>query len=249
MIKVNNTEIEEGAILKEMQYHDAGSHGEAKHKATEALVISELLQQEARKLGFDGQVDDFLDDLLENEIDLPQASEDVCQRYYENNRHKFFSSPLVEGRHILLAVSESNEKEREEARQMGDQLIRKLKGHPEHFSELASQYSRCPSAKTGGHLGQIGKGQTVPEFEEQLFRCEEGLHEKALESRYGIHVVWVDHIEAGRQLPFEAVKHKISEYLGDRLRFKAIAHYIQNLANQADIEGFELSDNNTPLMQ
>ena len=50
MIRVNNTEFDETAIVKEMQYHAAETHTEAKNKACEALIISELLKQRAQEL-------------------------------------------------------------------------------------------------------------------------------------------------------------------------------------------------------
>ncbi|TNC80011.1 MAG: peptidylprolyl isomerase [Oleiphilus sp.] len=249
MIRVNGAEIDESAILKEMQYHEADTHDKAKNKACEALVVSELLKQKANTQGFEEDVDGYIDHLLEHELEVPEASEEVCRRYYENNQHKFKTSPLVEGRHILIAASESNAAERSEALELANNLINTLQDDPQAFGDLVKQYSRCPSSKTGGHLGQIGKGQTVPEFERQLFNCHEGLADSPIESRYGVHVVWVDHIEPGRALPFEAVQKKIADYLGERLRFKSIAHYIQNLANEAKIEGFELSGDGSPLMQ
>jgi peptidyl-prolyl cis-trans isomerase C len=249
MIRVNDTEIDESLVMKEMQYHSAGSQEEAKFKACESLIVSEVLQQRAKELGFGEDIDTFLDEVFEQELDAPEASEEVCQRYYDNNLHKFRSSPLVQGRHILLSAAADDAKARSEALEQGKVLIEQLQRNPEDFSELAAKFSRCPSGKTGGTLGQIGKGQTVPEFERKLFSCETGLATAPIESRYGVHVVWVDHIVPGEQLPYEAVSKKVAEYLNDRLRFKSIAHYIQNLVNQADIKGFDMPQNETPLMQ
>lgn len=249
MIRVNETEIDEARVMKEMQYHAADSQEEAKHKACESLIVTEVLRQRAKALGFDQDIDTFIDEVFEQELDAPEASEEVCQRYYENNLAKFRSSPLVQGRHILLAAAADDAKERSEALEQAKVLIEKLQKHPEDFAELAAKFSRCPSGKTGGTLGQVGKGQTVPEFERKLFSCEAGLAAAPIESRYGVHVVWVDHIVPGEQLPYEAVSKKVAEYLNDRLRFKSIAHYIQNLVNEADIKGFDMPQTETPLMQ
>ncbi|UUZ56078.1 peptidyl-prolyl cis-trans isomerase [Massilia sp. H-1] len=48
------------------------------------------------------------------------------------------------------------------------------KQHPERFAELAGAYSNCVSGKVGGSLGQLAKGQSVPEFDALLFRLAEG---------------------------------------------------------------------------
>ena len=50
MIRVNQTEFDETTIIKEMQYHAAETHTEAKNKACEALIIAELLKQRAAQL-------------------------------------------------------------------------------------------------------------------------------------------------------------------------------------------------------
>jgi len=50
--------------------------------------------------------------------------------------------------------------------------------------------SDCPSKENGGDLGQIGKGQTVSEFENVLFRMQEGeLSCTPVDSRYGYHII------------------------------------------------------------
>ncbi len=249
MIRVNDTHIDESLIMKEMQYHVADSQEEAKHKACESLIVTEVLQQRAETLGFGGSIDTFIDQVFEQELDAPEASEEVCRRYYENNLDKFRSSPLVQGRHILLAAPADDAKQRSESLDQAKVLIEQLQGNPEDFSQLAEKFSRCPSGKTGGSLGQIGKGQTVPEFERKLFACEPGLADAPIESRYGVHVVWLDHIIPGEQLPYEAVSKNVAEYLNDRLRFKSIAHYIQSLVNEAEIKGFDMPQSETPLMQ
>ena len=58
-IRVNDIEIGAAWIAEEMQYHPAASAEEAQRAAAEALVVRELLRQEARAQGFgDGYVID-----------------------------------------------------------------------------------------------------------------------------------------------------------------------------------------------
>jgi len=260
MIRVNETEIDETAIVNEMQYHNAESHNDAKNMASEALVIAELLKQQADKLGIAGsfakntakssiEEDGCLEALLDAEVDIPSASEEDCRQYFESNPKKFMTTPLIEARHILLEAAPDDADARAEALEKGKQLIARLQDNLELFSELATLHSRCPSAKTGGQLGQLGKGQTVPEFERQLFNCQPGLLSSPIESRYGIHVVLLDHREEGRALTYDMVKERISDYLNERVRRKAIAQYIGTLISNAEIEGFDFSVSSSPLMQ
>lgn len=258
MIRVNQTEFDETAIVKEMQYHTAETHTESKNKACESLIISELLKQRAEELNLAGGTnsqeaqsteDAFLEALLDIEVEVPSASEEDSRQYFEANPKKFMTSPLVEARHILLDASPDDAKARSEATELAEQLIKRLQENIGQFEELAKMHSKCPSKETGGHLGQLGKGQTVPEFERQLFNCPEGLASAPIESRYGVHVVFINHKEDGKALPYEMVKERISDYLNEKVRRKAIAQYIHSLISNADIEGFDFSVSESPLMQ
>ena len=37
------------------------------------------------------------------------------------------------------------------------------------FADLAKEHSQCPSGRDGGALGEFGRGQMVPEFDEVVF--------------------------------------------------------------------------------
>lgn len=258
MIRVNQREFDETAIVKEMQYHAAQTHSEAKNKACEALIIGELLKQRAESLGlFSPEKQEtelttneaYLDALIEKEVSMPTATEADCLQYFEANPKKFMTSPLLEARHILLAASPDDAQARSEANELAVQLIQRLEADLALFPELANLHSKCPSAKVGGQLGQLSKGQTVPEFERQLFNCESGLAKSPIESRYGVHVVIVDNQVAGKALPFDMVKDRIADYLNEKVRRKAIAQYILTLISEAQIEGFDFSVSASPLMQ
>ena len=256
MISVNNTQFDESAILKEMQYHNAETETESKLKASESLIICELLKQRAKALNLltetaDDESDDnadFLEELVNLEVAMPTAKDDECRAYFDQNPNKFMTSPLVEGRHILLASPPDNVKERSEVIDHAKVLIKKLTGNLDLFSDLATSHSRCPSAKTGGSLGQISKGQTVPEFERQLFNCKPGLVSAPIESRYGVHVVLVDYVVPGKALPYELVKERIADYLNEKVRRKAIAQYLQSLISDADLQGFDMAQSESPLI-
>jgi peptidyl-prolyl cis-trans isomerase C len=250
MIRVNGITLEEEAILQEMQYHQGADQREAMIRAGESLVIGELVRQRAAELGLEAGADgEFLDALLDAEVTVPEASEEDCRRYYEQNPERFCSSPLVAARHILIAAAKDDETERLQAEDKAKAILEQLKNSPELFAELARQHSSCPSKETGGELGQLSRGQTVPEFEQQLFRCEPGLVPDPIPSRYGFHVAMVDQKVDGRQLPYELVSQRIHDYLHDRVKRKAVAQYIQTLIAEADIEGFDFEQPQGPLLQ
>lgn len=255
MIEVNQSVIAESTLFAEAQYHPASSQEEALAKASETLIIGELLKQRAKEIGIEVQdddvkaaEDDYLEQLIAREVHYPKADDDACRQYFAQNQERFMSSPLLEVRHILLAAAPDDEVQRVEAKTLAEAVIQKLK-EGESFSELAAKHSICPSSQTQGSLGQISKGQTVPEFERQVFRVEHGLMEAPVETRYGFHVVMVDRHVPGQPLPYEAVRQKIAEYLDTKVRNKAISQYIQTLISEAEIKGYQFDVDGSPLMQ
>ncbi len=253
MIKVNQIEISEDAIAAEMQYHGAETQREAMLKAGESLVISELLRQRANELGFYDKEsakdeDSFSQQLFNHELDCPSASDQDCLNYFKQNPDKFFSSPLVEARHILVAANPADPEASMVGKEKAEKLLRQLQVDGQLFDMLAKQYSDCTSKETGGQLGQLSRGQTVPEFERQVFQCVQGLIAAPIETRYGFHIVKIDHVVPGKALPLEAVEERIRHYLNEKVRRKAIAQYIEQLISSAEIEGFDFNVSDSPLM-
>ncbi|MCJ8169151.1 peptidylprolyl isomerase [Atopomonas sediminilitoris] len=246
-IKVNGQAIKADAIAQELQYHPAATREDAVFEACQALVIRSLLQQRIAELGLDQAANGtaldeeaLIQTLLAQEVTLPTADDAACERYFEQNRDKFASAPLVAARHILLACADDDTQARIELREQAQALIAQLQAEPDAFARLALAHSGCPSKNQGGELGQLSKGQAVPEFERQLFRLGLGLAAQPVESRYGFHVVWVDQHLEGRQLPFEAVKEKIRDELDQNVWQTAVNQYLRKLVGEAAIEGIYL---------
>lgn len=261
-VTVNGVAIAEKAIATEAQNHPSRSGKEAVDAASRALAIRELLLQEARRLGVspdplpDAQgrketdEDALVRQLLDHEIDIPEADEETCQRYYENNRKRFVQPDLFEASHILFSASPDDAPGYERAVTEAEATLRVVQKNPDIFESAARERSDCPSAKDGGRLGQITRGQTVPEFETVLFDLEPGqLCGAPVKSRYGVHVVRLDRKISGGPLPFEAVKQRITDYLHEASWRRAVSQYIGILAGRAEIVGVQLGNNTSPLVQ
>lgn len=57
------------------------------------------------------------------------------------------------------------------------------------FAEAAKQYSKCPSGKSGGDLGEFSKGQMVPEFDKVVFNEEIGKVHGPVKTQFGFHLL------------------------------------------------------------
>ena len=255
-IRVNGVLIEPEAMALELQYHPAAEQSEAMFLAAQALVIRELLQQRCSELSVkveagigESQEEAAIRSLIELEVPVPEADESVCEHFYASNLPRFVSAPLLAARHILLECAPDDIEARISKREQADALLVQLQADPQRFTELALAHSACPSKEQGGALGQLSKGQTVPEFERQLFRQPQGLVSQPLESRYGFHVVYVDQRVEGLQLPYEAVAQDIRRELYQRVWQKSVAQYLQTLVGAADIQGIQLAGADSPLLQ
>jgi peptidyl-prolyl cis-trans isomerase C len=261
---VNGVEISDHAISSELQYHPAGSVEEAREAATRALVVRELLLQAVARRGIDrpdppeqAQADERETDdealirtLLAREVTTPEPDDATCRRFYEQNVKRFRRPDLFEAAHMLFPADPEDAEASARAKQQASAALAQVLAGPERFAELARELSACSSAAHGGNLGQITRGQTVPEFETFLFSLEPGqICPVAVKTRFGYHVLRLDRRIEGRQLPFEAVRDRIAGYLREHVWRRAVSQYLQLLVGQAEIRGIELKGASTPLVQ
>lgn len=262
IISVNGVAIPREEISREAQNHCAATPAASWTEAAQALVIRQVLLQEALRLSLspepatDNQGRRETDEealiraLVEQEVKTPTPDEPSCRRYYEQNRQKFRSSDLYEVAHILIAANPDDPVQVEEKRQSAVALIEILLRDASSFADAARVYSACPSREQGGNLGQISRGQTVAEFEKALARLMPGIiAPEPIHTRYGFHVVRLDRRIEGEVLAYELVAGRIADYLDETCRRQAVAQYIGILAAQARIEGFSLAPPNGRKLQ
>ncbi|MGE5147002.1 MAG: peptidylprolyl isomerase [Candidatus Eiseniibacteriota bacterium] len=261
-VTVNGVEITQAAIAAETQNHPAPDAESARAEAVRALVIRELLLQEARRLALvaeprqdeegrrETDEEAQIRALLDREITTPEADAASCRRYYDNNRRRFTSEDIYEAAHILLSAAPEDKVAYEAAEREAKAIIDVLIERPTLFADMARERSACPSGAEGGNLGQLTRGQTVAEFETFLFALDEGqLCPVPVKTRYGVHVLRLDRKIAGRTLPFEAVKDEIARYLAEASWHRAAYQYVRILAGRAEIAGADVEGSQGPLVQ
>ena len=57
------------------------------------------------------------------------------------------------------------------------------------FAEVAKQHSLCPSGAQGGDLGEFGRGQMVPEFDQVVFTGELHSVHGPVKTQFGYHLL------------------------------------------------------------
>ncbi len=260
-VSVNGVVIARKAIAAEVQNCPAANPGEGWRAATRALVIRELLLQEAQRLQLaavqevdlegrkETEEDALVRALIAQEVAVPEADEATLRRFYAANPARFTTPPLYEADHILIAARQDDAAAFATAREQATALMALLADAPERFADLARAHSACPSAALGGSLGQIGPGDTTADFERALERLAPGDISGPVETRYGVHLIRLNRRIDGELLPFDMVSGRIRAYLEEHVRRQAAAQYIALLIGRADIRGIALDGADTPLVQ
>jgi peptidyl-prolyl cis-trans isomerase C len=224
------------------------------HASPQAAAVRELLRQRAAIAGFATaeasgvEADAAIERLLEKEVATPEPGEGECRRYYDAHPAEFTSGELACARHILFQVTPGAPVPAIRAK--AELTLAELAKDASKFDQLARELSNCPSGQHGGNLGQLGRGETVPEFEQALFNgAYTGIYPRLVKTRFGFHVLAVDRREPGRKIPFDAAREKIAQRLRERVMHRALQQYVSVLAGQAVVEGVDLGAARTPLVR
>jgi len=217
-------------------------------------ALRELLRQHAVAAGFAAanasgdDADAAIERLLETEVATPEPGDEECRRYYDAHPAEFASGELAFARHILFQVTPGAPVPAIRAK--AELTLAELARDSSKFEQLARELSNCPSGQQGGNLGQLGRGETVPEFEQALFNgAYTGIYPQLVKTRFGFHVLAVDRREPGRRIPFDAAREKIAQRLRERVMQRALQQYVSVLAGQAEVHGVDLGAVSTPLVR
>ena len=244
---VNGVDIDDTEVEQELAHHQGA--GNPLKQAVQELVLRRLLLDEARRLGLSAASDDDLvEALFAQEVKVPVADDAACRTFYAQRPQLFRSGALVEARHILFQVTP--EAPLDLLRTTAQAVLDALKAAPVRFTELAGQYSNCPSGAVGGNLGQLSPGQSVPEFDALVFLLDEGeLAGRLLETRFGYHIVQVLRRIEGKAIAYEAVQAQIADRLSRAAWQRAVHQYLHLLVGRAEIDGVQLEGTASPLVQ
>lgn len=255
-ITVNGIKITPEQISAEVQYHPAGSLPEAKYQAMQALVIRELLLQKAMSLGMCSHEealknpDNIIESLLEREIAVQEPSAEECALYYKNNSSKFQTAPVCEASHIFYPAPVEDDEARRKAYDRAMASLERIRTKPSLFESIAHAESACSSAKSGGFLGQISKGQTVPAFEAALLAMKEGeVSQAPVATEVGYHIIRMHRKSEGKVLPLDVAMEWVADHLKKQRWNTTFRQYVQILAGEAKISGFHMKGADTPLVQ
>jgi parvulin-like peptidyl-prolyl isomerase len=119
-----------------------------------------------------------------------------ARKYYEENPSAFRVPAGRSASHILV-----------KDKALADRLA--AEATSANFAALARRYSEDPGSKAqGGDLGQIQRGQLVPEFEKAAFALKNGEISRPVKTQFGYHIIRAETTPA-RVTPFAEAKANI----------------------------------------
>jgi peptidyl-prolyl cis-trans isomerase D len=173
------------------------------------------------------------------------VSREDLQAYYDQHRDDYRVPEQVNVSHILIktplpgADGKVDPKGVEEARKKAEDVLKQLKAGG-NFADLAKKYSEDPgSGKNGGSLGWIGKGRTVPEFEQTAFSLAKGATSGLVQSSYGFHIIRLDDKQAAHVKTLDEVKDQIEGSIRQQKAAQAAANQVNALLAQARSAGID----------
>lgn len=226
-IEVNEGEVEKSyqAMLKQ-----AGNLMNLKALAAKQGLTLEALRESIRT----GKRIDALVARVTAKAAAPSSEE--IQAWYENHPADYRKPDRAQVRHILIKPACASEADKAATSSRLLDLKQQIEAGAD-FADLAAAHSECPSGrKTGGSLGWIERGATLPAFDEIVFTMAVGALSQVVETPLGQHLIQKVDAEAGRPMTLDEARDRIADLLLHQHRGQTLAAYVQRLRAAVLIE-------------
>ena len=217
LAKVGNAVITEADVTETiltLGQRGAGYNSpEGRKIVLEQLVNKQLFLNEARKNFYEGDPkfkadlakvkDEMLANFaIEKAIASVKVSSDDVKKFYDEHKSEFLAGESVEASHILVD-DEAKIKE----------ILADIKAGKISFEDAAKANSSCPSGEKGGALGEFGRGQMVPEFEQAAFAMNVGEISEPVKTQFGYHLIKLTNKKEASEIPFEQIAPQLEKKL------------------------------------
>jgi parvulin-like peptidyl-prolyl isomerase len=228
-ITVSEQEVnEEMEVLKDQVAQQAQAQGQDvdRDAAFEGALQQAGLSEEQLRQQIREQLP--VQEVQERVAGAAGPSQEEVERFYEENKAAQFTTPQTRcARHILF-----NKDQREQAEEVKGQLE-----DGGDFAQLAKEFSQDPgSAEQGGDLGCLGRGETVPDFEDAVFGAEQGEILGPVETEFGYHVIEVTDIREEATQPLSEVETQIRDQLTTEAQAEEFTAWLQRQKEQRNVK-------------
>ncbi|WP_347713649.1 peptidyl-prolyl cis-trans isomerase [uncultured Fretibacterium sp.] len=157
------------------------------------------------------------------------ASDEEAKKFYDEHPDQFTQPERVHVRHVLISDDVTSA-----------DAIAKIQADLKagvSFDEVAKSRSLCPSAAQGGDLGEVSKGQMVPEFEAAAFALKNpGDLSEPVKTQFGWHIIRLEGRTPSSVEPFDTVKPQLVQYLTNEKKGEAFKNAVEGLKKTYKVE-------------
>jgi peptidyl-prolyl cis-trans isomerase SurA len=202
----------------------------------EALIKTQGLNMDSIKRRLREAI--LVQKVVRRKVALRVSVTDVeIDRYLEENRAKLETGLAYHARHILVVPEAGPTDQAWEAARIKAELIRKQLAEGADFAELARQHSRDPgSAKDGGDLGTLKRGELAADIEAEILSLEPGRISRPFRSTLGYHVFRLDSKEALEGEGLTRARQQIREILFRQKYEARLDTWLREIKQRAIIE-------------
>ena len=160
------------------------------------------------------------------------VTEEEISQYLEENRAKLETGLSYHARHILLVPDADTDAGWEAARIKAEMLRTQIHDGAD-FIELAKQHSRDATARDGGDLGALKRGELAPEVESELLSLRPGDVSRPVRSPLGFHVF---RLETKDSLEGASIRQQIRDILFRQQFDNRLEAWLKEIKQRAIIE-------------
>jgi peptidyl-prolyl cis-trans isomerase D len=184
-----------------------------------------------------------------------QVTPDDLKRYYSQHQDEYRVPEEVNIRQIVIKVpapdpdGKVDQKALDAARAKAQEVLSKVKAGG-NFADLAKKYSEdTATAKNGGELGWVRRGQTMPEIDKAAFSLNKGQTSDIIQTGLGLFIVQVEDKHNAGLKPLDEVKSQIEPVIAQEKatrQAEALSNKVQaearttGLSNAAQKNGLDL---------
>jgi peptidyl-prolyl cis-trans isomerase SurA len=172
---------------------------------------------------------------LRNRADLSDAE---LRERYNREKERYRLPERAQLREIIVLKPEDPSK-LEEARTRANEVTEATRKAGADFAKIASTMSESGTRDKGGDLGEVAKGDLIPELDSAVFNAQSGTVIGPIETKSAFHIFKVEQRLPSEVPAFESIKDRLRRDADEETFERDYAAYIENLRKDAFIEVHE----------
>jgi peptidyl-prolyl cis-trans isomerase SurA len=164
-------------------------------------------------------------------------SDTELRKRYDAEKERY---RLPERAHLreIVVLRPENPMQVDKAREHANELAAQARAAAD-FALLAKTASEAPTKDKGGDLGEVKRGELLPELDKAVFNATSGTVLGPIESKTAWHIIKVEQRLPSEVPAFESVKDRLRRDASDETWQRDYKSYIDNLRKDAFIQVFE----------